>query len=312
MLNSTLQPKTSLNSKRKPRIVERDSIKELIVPMIDKLNKNLQSITLICKDVLNCGASGGSEENCTGLSCEEENKSLNQHQHEETIQNEEENCNSQPSIIKSDIDNINQEMLTSIFKSSDSQARERTNEGEGEDNVYQMSADNLYEKTLTEDIFESGKELKGLIVKLRETMIRNRIKSENLFKRKDKGYSILTQKKKDLICQIARHFGPGYLSHSLNMSKKSLMRWLKKGTHRRIGGGRKILDPEMEITLVRWYIEQMKKNNNKGVPSKVLKKKAIEFSNHEGFLASKGWFEKFRKKYCIVIAKPKSEKNNIN
>jgi hypothetical protein len=73
-----------------------------------------------------------------------------------------------------------------------------------------------------------------------------------------------------------------------------------------LGGGRKIRDPEMEKKLYDWYIDY---HVNKKLPvtSRMIKSKALEFSNLEDFHASKGWLEKVKKKYNFEISRPSSK-----
>ena len=47
--------------------------------------------------------------------------------------------------------------------------------------------------------------------------------------------------------------------------------------------------------LLRWYCNYHVVQGNK-ITTKDFKKKALEFSNDSNFQASKGWFEKFKKK----------------
>jgi hypothetical protein len=65
-----------------------------------------------------------------------------------------------------------------------------------------------------------------------------------------------------------------------------------------IGGGRKIRDIEMERKLVFWYRNNHNKNGKK-VTVKQFKKMALHYSSCDGFRASKGWLEKFKKRHNI-------------
>jgi hypothetical protein len=69
-----------------------------------------------------------------------------------------------------------------------------------------------------------------------------------------------------------------------------------------LGGGRKTQDPIMEKKLMEWYIDhhEVKKNP---VTAKLIKRKALEFSLNKDFTASKGWLEKFKKKYQLEIVR---------
>ena len=56
----------------------------------------------------------------------------------------------------------------------------------------------------------------------------------------------------------------------------------------------------MEKKLLRWYHTCDIYKGNK-ITTKDFKKKALEFSNDVTFKASKGWLQKFRKRYIIKL-----------
>jgi hypothetical protein len=56
----------------------------------------------------------------------------------------------------------------------------------------------------------------------------------------------------------------------------------------------------MEKKLLRWYHTCDIYKGNK-ITTKDFKKKALEFSNDITFKASKGWLQKFRKRYIIKL-----------
>ena len=182
------------------------------------------------------------------------------------------------------------------------------NEKEKNENNYDSENESLYinpcvsrnHHRLTEEIIEITKKIFLKLNELNGKMLRNRIKPDDLFKHRTKTYSILSKEKKNAICSLAKFFGLHKIAYCLNISKKSLTRWLKKGTERKKGGGRKILDPLMEEKVLQWY----QSNKSKiAISAKIIKQKAKEFSSCRKFLASKGWFEKFRKKYNIKVEK---------
>ena len=94
--------------------------------------------------------------------------------------------------------------------------------------------------------------------------------------------------------------------------RKSLRRWSHVGCNRKKGCGRKTRNPEMENKLVEWYREEIEGGAN--VSAKMIRDKAVEISGDKDFLASKGWLEKFKKKFGIRIAthKNKNFKKIIN
>jgi len=88
--------------------------------------------------------------------------------------------------------------------------------------------------------------------------------------------------------------------------RKSLRRWSYVGCHRKKGCGRKTKNPEMEAKLVDWYNKIIKKGIY--VTAKMIRDKAIEISKDKDFLASKGWLEKFKRKFNIKIVNNKNRK----
>jgi hypothetical protein len=84
---------------------------------------------------------------------------------------------------------------------------------------------------------------------------------------------------------------------------KKLKRWLQVGANRQKGGGRKVLDPNMEEKLIIWY--NIARSNNETITGRKMQNKAKEFTTADKFLASKGWLEKFLKKYKIYVDKDK-------
>ena len=87
--------------------------------------------------------------------------------------------------------------------------------------------------------------------------------------------------------------------------RKSLRRWSHVGCNRKKGCGRKTRNPEMENKLVEWYREEIQGGAN--VSAKMIRDKAVEISGDKDFLASKGWLEKFKKKFGIRIATHKNK-----
>ena len=88
--------------------------------------------------------------------------------------------------------------------------------------------------------------------------------------------------------------------------RKSLRRWSYVGCHRKKGCGRKTKNPEMEAKLVDWYNNIVKKGIY--VTAKMIRDKAVEISKDKDFLASKGWLEKFKRKFNIKIVNNKNRK----
>ena len=69
----------------------------------------------------------------------------------------------------------------------------------------------------------------------------------------------------------------------------------------------------METKLIAWYNDYHIEKNFP-ITAKLIKKKALDFSLCKEFSASKGWLEKFKKKYKLEISREsslkKEEKSN--
>jgi hypothetical protein len=90
--------------------------------------------------------------------------------------------------------------------------------------------------------------------------------------------------------------------------RKSLRRWLFVGCQRKKGCGRKTKNPEMEEKLVKWYKEITAVKKDLCITAKMIRDKAMKISKDKDFLASKGWLEKFKKKYNIQIESNRNKK----
>ena len=66
----------------------------------------------------------------------------------------------------------------------------------------------------------------------------------------------------------------------------------------------------MEKTLFNWY-EDLKKKNVPVTP-KMIKKKALEITKFKDFIASKGWLEKFKRKYRLELSRETKNENNTS
>ena len=148
---------------------------------------------------------------------------------------------------------------------------------------------------ITSKITELLKRIASIVKKMNE----DKIASSSLFKFEQKSYYIIGQDMKDIIVKLAETYDMFFLSRVFGVSKKSIGRWKKTGTIRKKGAGRKIVDPEMEKKLLKWYNENKGKNELK-LTSKVIREKAREFSTVKYFIASKGWYEKFKRNHGII------------
>lgn len=109
-----------------------------------------------------------------------------------------------------------------------------------------------------------------------------------------------TEDKKFCIELVNKHRLPiEIVSSFCRVPKKSLCRWLSIGAERQKGCGRKLKDPQMEKKLIEWYSQAVQRGL---YPSaRMIRNKALQFTTAKDFLASKGWLEKFKKKYGITI-----------
>ena len=56
----------------------------------------------------------------------------------------------------------------------------------------------------------------------------------------------------------------------------------------------------METILFSWYTE-LRNVKNIAITAKMVKLKALEITKFSDFIASKGWLEKFKKKYKLEL-----------
>ena len=85
------------------------------------------------------------------------------------------------------------------------------------------------------------------------------------------------------------------VARDLKVPLKNLKRWVEVGAHRKKGGGRKTLDPDMEYELYQWCLSQL---TDKPLTRGLIKQRARNLSRFQGsFKASKGWLDKFIKRY---------------
>ena len=131
---------------------------------------------------------------------------------------------------------------------------------------------------------------------------------ENEYDKHRKHYYMYTPEAKNFCVNL---FNKEKISLSLiikltKVPRKSLRRWSIVGIHRKKGCGRKTKEPELEEKIVHW-INQLKL---KGMlpTSNQTREKALQLSKDKKFIASKGWLEKFKKKFDITLAKKKDLK----
>ena len=146
--------------------------------------------------------------------------------------------------------------------------------------------------------------------KICEIMIKKQISSSKLNQilqvndddKYRKHYFMFTSEAKEFCLNLMKinHLPFDVVMKMCKVPRKSLRRWLFVGSQRKKGCGRKTKNPEMEEKLVEWYNE-ISKENGVSVTSKMVREKAMKISEDKDFLASKGWLEKFKKKFNIRI-----------
>jgi len=112
-------------------------------------------------------------------------------------------------------------------------------------------------------------------------------------------YRMLSPKHKHKAIEMAGKVGIKTASDICNVPIKSLKRWMIVGCNRKKGGGRKTKDPKMESDLHSWYLDMESKHQV--ITGKMIKHKALEFSNCRDFIASKGWLDKFKQRYDMHL-----------
>lgn len=66
------------------------------------------------------------------------------------------------------------------------------------------------------------------------------------------------------------------------------------------GGGRKVIDEDVEEAVFSWIA--VMRGNNLRVSRKMIRAKGLELSNTKGFRASNGWLMKFMQRQRLVTA----------
>lgn len=141
-------------------------------------------------------------------------------------------------------------------------------------------------------------------VNIQKMMRQKNIDSSQLFRNSDRQYSIFNYKMKEIIVELSKTYDLQFLKRVFGISEKSIKRWSNNGTLRKKGAGRKEIDPQMGKKLYGWIIS----NRKKGIifSRREIREKAKELSTVKSFLASEGWFSKFKKVYGIKTGR----KNN--
>lgn len=108
-------------------------------------------------------------------------------------------------------------------------------------------------------------------------------------------YNMLTLDQRVQLLNFASKNGIDATHHKYRICKSRIRRYLSNGADRKKGGGRKTLDPDMEINLLNWI--EKSTIDSMSFPSRCLiKEKARSLTRVDNFLASKGWCDKFFKR----------------
>ncbi len=90
------------------------------------------------------------------------------------------------------------------------------------------------------------------------------------------------------------------VSKILGINPKNIRRWMEKGITKKTGQGRKTSDPSMEKRLFQ-MITDHQRDHSRLPPKQTIVSFAKEHSQQPGFKASKGWFDKFVKRYGFKL-----------
>lgn len=113
-------------------------------------------------------------------------------------------------------------------------------------------------------------------------------------------YNMLSLYKRVEITNYAAKYGIDAAHKRFKLCKSRIKRYQRNGPDRKKGGGRKTLDPDMEVYLLDWI--QQSTRESRAFPSRIIiKEKAKEISKVSDFLASKGWCDKFFKRNCANL-----------
>ena len=147
----------------------------------------------------------------------------------------------------------------------------------------------------------------NLLEKTLELMLKNNINETSIKKvlkkkiiRSRHHYIIYSTEAKKFCIDLIKisKWNSEIISLICEVPSKNIKRWIKLGVIRKKGGGRKTKFPNLEKDLVYWFYDSIDKNFYPIAND--IRNKALEICNDKDFLASKGWLDKFIKKYGIT------------
>lgn len=107
------------------------------------------------------------------------------------------------------------------------------------------------------------------------------------------------RKFKELIVQQAGLFGIKATCKKFNVTRKNVERWCKNGLDRKKGAGRKTTNPEMELEILNWVEDYIRRERK--IPKRnYIIIRAMEYADG-AFKASKGWCDKFLKRNKSIL-----------
>ena len=151
-----------------------------------------------------------------------------------------------------------------------------------------INKSNLLEKTL-ELMLKNNKNESSIKKVLKKKIIRSR-----------HHYIIYSTEAKKFCIDLIKisKWNSEIISLICEVPSKNIKRWIKLGVIRKKGGGRKTKFANLEKDLVYWFYDSI--DNNFYPIANDIRNKALEICNDKDFLASKGWLDKFIKKYGIT------------
>jgi hypothetical protein len=121
-------------------------------------------------------------------------------------------------------------------------------------------------------------------------------------------YRICPPETKEKIVDICDRLGLKKAAQVFKVPVKNIKRWIHNGPERKKGAGRKTTDPTMETAILKWITDYF--DGRGQFPTfREIKLRAKHLSNHQAFLASKGWCDKFIKRNILFFKGLKEKKS---
>lgn len=175
------------------------------------------------------------------------------------------------------------------------------NEKEEEEEIYDEEGDEDYEPTVERATKQvARKRVSSKRKTVRKTSRKSSPSASNC--RSRGSYNMLSLYKRIEITNYAAKHGIEAAHKKYKLCKSRIKRYQRNGPDRKKGGGRKTLDPNMEVLLLDWIRSSTIESQT--FPTRILiKERAKELSKIPDFLASKGWCDKFFKRNYAKLEK---------